>query len=69
MHGADYDSCNACPSRLLLQFNRGTFLQKALMFFAVAACETSYNQGLNQVHLATDYSLHKPSASLASFLI
>jgi len=57
MPGVNYGSCNTCPSSLLQQFNRRTIRQQGLMFFVVAACETSYTQGLKKVQLATDYSL------------
>jgi len=47
---------NVCTFRLLLQFIRGTFQQKALAFFVLAVCETSCARGLKQMQRATDQS-------------
>jgi len=47
---------------MLLQFIGGTFQQKTLMLFVLAACETSYARGLKQMQLAADYSL-RPAQS------
>jgi len=57
-----YCSCNICHFRLL-QFIRGTFLQK--VFFVLAACETCYARGLKQMQLAAEYSLHNQTVSIS----
>jgi len=47
----------------------GTFQQKVLMFFVLAACETSYARGLKQMQLAPHHSLYNQTVIVSGPLL